>query len=118
MSTGIDAAALVPVIVDRALRRLADQQLKAFTGPTGAPGGEVEQLTRVAELYRREARWWGVLSRWAYSEHPNAMSLVFGKAAIRAEVVASERAARYDEFAASARRRAALAPSEFSGVAA
>lgn len=115
MSTGIDAAALVPVIVDRALRRLTDQKLTAFTGPTGSPRAEVEQLTRVAELYRREARWWGVLSRWAYSEHQDTMPLVFGKAAIRAEVVASERAERYDEFAASARRCASLAG---SGVAA
>lgn len=115
MSTDIHAAALVPVIVDRALRRLADQQLMAFTGPTGTPGGEVDRLARVAELYRREARWWGVLSRWAYSEHPNAMPLVFGKAAIRAECEATERAARYDEFAASARRRVVMAA---SGVAA
>lgn len=108
MSTDTHAAALVPVIVDRALRRLADQQLMAFTGPTSTPGGEVDRLARVAELYRREARWWGVLSRWAYSDDPNAVPLVFGKAAIRAECEANERAEHYDEFAASARRRAAL----------
>jgi len=115
MSTGIDAAALVPVMVDRALRRLTDQQLKAFTAHTTASACKADRLARVAELYRREACWWGVLSRWAYSEHPNAMPLVFGKAAIRAECEANERAARYDEFAASARRRAAL---NGSGVAA
>lgn len=107
MSTDMHAEALVPMIVDRALRRLADQQLMTFT-PHDTSACEADRLTRVAELYRREARWWGVLSRWAFSKHPGTMPLVFGKAAIRAECEATERAARYDEFAASAHRRAAL----------
>jgi len=112
MSTDTYASsALMPRMVDLALRRLTDQQAKAFATDTPVP--KADRLARIAELYRREARWWDVLARWTYSEV--RVPLVFGKAAIYAKCEANEHATHYEELAASARRRAAL---DTSGVAA
>ncbi len=98
----------VPDMVRRGLNRVARLQHRAMgEQDTGSVPREAA-LSRLAELYRREARWWDVLVNWVYSSRAGSTSVVFGRAAIVAHAHALQLARQYDEHAASARRRAAL----------
>ncbi len=98
----------VPVMVDAGVDRVEKQRIRAASSIPDTDAARAVSWARIAELYRREARWWGVLANWAYSPASGALPYVFGYAAIKAQGRARRAAETYDELVASARRRAAL----------
>ncbi len=98
----------VPDMVARGLDRVRALQRRVARERDAGSASYAVALSRLAELHRREARWWEVLADWVYSSHAGSTPLVFGRAVLAARTLALDYAREYDEFAASARRRAAL----------
>ncbi|MGH3947528.1 MAG: hypothetical protein ACRDSE_00150 [Pseudonocardiaceae bacterium] len=74
------------------------------------------RLAMVAELYERDARWWGVFIRWCRTDEgyrarggPGAASQLFYRAALGARDDAERDARDMRELEQSARRRTAEA---------
>lgn len=97
----ITQAASVPDMVHRGVRRAQRARVQVR-------GSVADSAARQAELFRREARWWGVLAGWVYSARSGETPVVFGLAAIKAQVRAEGFADSYEQ---QARDRAAR-PSE------
>lgn len=88
----------VPVaeLVERALRRLFDDELRA-----SKIGDLAARCDRMRELCEREARWWRVLLR----QYPAGVPSVYSRAAVIAAARATAWAEDYDQFARRARER-------------
>ncbi|MCP2255690.1 hypothetical protein LY13_004471 [Prauserella aidingensis] len=105
----------VPHMVEQGLGRTRRAYVQAQNKCVSGRCGTARKMGRIAELYEREARWWGVLSRW--TSHQRGIQWIYTTAAISAEHDAERRAESYREMEASYWRRA-LAVAADSGVAA
>ncbi|GAA1208393.1 hypothetical protein [Prauserella alba] len=116
MDTRVFAAAgSVPQMVEQGVARTRRASVKALNMRAAGRCERARKMGRIAELYEREARWWGVLTRW--TSHQRAVPWVYTTAAMAAEHEAERRAENYREMEAGYWRRA-LAVAADSGVAA
>lgn len=83
----------VPVLVERAMRRIAAERTAAFNLPHATAAGNARRAARLAEIFARTARWWRLLADSVYR----------GTADLPA--VAGEAANWADEHVASQSRR-------------
>jgi len=116
-------AASVPRMVRAGLDRVLRAQCGAQRMPADTHAARARKLTRVAELFEREQRWWNVLSHWArqrdglFSTSADVeVTVVFARAAGDAAHRAGSFADSYREMAADAWQRS-LAVASDSGVA-
>ncbi|MBA0124242.1 hypothetical protein H0B56_01655 [Haloechinothrix sp. YIM 98757] len=106
MTTGMGAGAelvVVPEMVRAGLERVRRQYVRSLRMPQGSDEQNAAHWARVAEVYRREARWWAVLERWVFSLQGRAVGVVFADAAIQARNRAERFAQDYEKLAARAR---------------
>lgn len=111
----IAGAGSVPRMVERASDRIWMAVQAAHRVRAEGNAAKARKMARLAELYEREARWWGVLERWTYLK--SDLPRVFGRAGIAARADAAARAERYRELESRYWQRA-LAVAADSGVAA
>jgi hypothetical protein len=106
----------VPDRVQRALELLGAARWRAQTVCADTDSARARKMARIAELFEREARWWGVLVDWTYSRESVGVPMVYGRAAIAAEGDAKESARTYRDLEASYWRRTFAVVAD-SGVA-
>lgn len=107
----------VPDRVYRALDLLGAARRRAQDVCADTHSAKARKMARVAELYEREARWWGVLEDWTYSRESVGVPLIYGRAVIVAGRDATETARNYRDLEANYWRRTLAVVSD-SGVAA
>lgn len=93
-------------MVAAGLNRCADELVKARRLPRRTYVESAVRAERLARLTLREARWWTVLDRWAFSGR-STVPTVFARAAMLAAASREEQATFWRESAADWRRRAA-----------
>lgn len=102
-------AGSVPALVAAGLARSgALRRAVATPAPSDALGHAV-RAERLAEIYAREARWWGVLERHLYSP-ASTVPLVYGDAVIIARLALRDDARFWAETGADWRARAEQRP--------
>lgn len=116
MDTRVFAAAgSVPQLVEQGVARTRRAYVKALNMRAAGRCERARKMGRIAELHEREARWWGVLTRW--TSHQQDIPWVYTTAVIAAQQEAERRAENYREMETSYWRRG-LAIAADSGVAA
>ncbi|SNR97246.1 hypothetical protein SAMN06265360_1505, partial [Haloechinothrix alba] len=93
----------VPEMVRAGLERARRQYVRSLRMPQGSDEQNAAHWARVAEVYRREARWWAVLERWVFLPQGRTVGVVFGDAAIQARNRAERFAQDYEALAGRAR---------------
>lgn len=106
----------VPALVWAGLDRAEVEYRRACRMRADTHAARARQMGRIAAVFEREARWWGVLARWTYSPS-GEMSFLYGRATIVAKHDARNRAEKYRDLEASA-WRCCLELASDSGVAA
>jgi hypothetical protein len=107
----------VPNRVHRALDLLNAAKRRAQDASADTNAAKARKMARIAELFEREARWWGVLVDWTFSAASVGVPLVYGRAAVAAEGDAKTNARTYRELEANYWRRTFAVVAD-SGVAA
>jgi hypothetical protein len=105
----------VPVLVERAMRRVEADRHAALDLPHRTHGENAVRCARMAAVEARRARWWAVLRRWTYSLD-GAVPLVYGTAVIEAVQAASSAERFWTETAEYYRQRAAGIDPEETGA--
>ena len=100
----------LPAIVDAGLQRCRHQRELAYDLQRRANLDNAVRAERLAALAEREARWWAVLARWAYSPHGRSVPWVFADAAHHAGAHARDDARFWRDAAADWRARAEHRP--------
>ena len=106
----------VSALVWQGLDRSEAAFVRAARMPEHTHAARARRLGRLAAIYEREARWWGVLARWTYTRQAG-VPLVYGHATHAAKALAQSRARDYRDMEASAWQRCLDVASD-SGVAA
>ena len=100
----------LPALVDAGLQRCRRQRELADALPHRANVDNAVRAERLAVLAEREARWWAVLARWAYSRAGRSVPWVFADAAHHAGARARDDGRFWREAAADWRARAEHRP--------